>query len=106
MISTVWLKISAKKSYGRWAAGPVHAFKTKPTCRDTEVAIKISLEIPDEIFEEPVFEATVVLPKTTRQIPEKIEIGKGLGEALSKQLGFRVKIDMSDSSSVPEDIGG
>lgn len=96
MISEVWLKIAAKKRYTAWVPGTVQAFKTKPTVNDKEIAVKITIEIPDEVFEEPVYEAKVILPKITRQLPEKIEIANAVQKELSKHLGFKVKLEMNE----------
>lgn len=93
---TVWLKVEAKKKYQRWVPGNIHAFKTKPSTRDNEIAVKVDIQIPDAVFEEPVFEAKLVLPEVTRQFPEKTEIAKHLGAALSERMGFRVKVDMTE----------
>lgn len=94
MIATIWLKIGAKKKYGKWQVGQVHAFKLKPDTRDTEVAFKLTLDIPDEIFEEPVYEAKLSLPKVTRQFPESTEVLRQVEEQLTKRMGFRVKLEM------------
>lgn len=90
----VWLKIEARKRYQRWQTGAIHAFKTKPTTSDSEIAIKINIEIPDEVFEEPVYEAKLVIPKVTRKMPESSEVMKRVGDELSKQFGFKVRLDI------------
>ena len=96
MNATVWIKVAAKKQYGRLQPGTVHAFKTKPATRENEVVVRINLEIPDAVFEDPVFEAKVVLPETVKSFPEKIEIAQQLGQALSEKMGFIVKVDMGE----------
>ena len=96
MKAEVWLKIQGKKTYGRWSVGPVSCSKSKPCTLDKEVAIKLTIEIPDEVFEEPVYEAKVEMPKVTRKLPETVEIARGVGEALSQQLGFKVNVSMSE----------
>lgn len=94
MISNVWLKVQAKKKYGRWQAGHVSAFKTKPDTREDEIALRLTLEVPDEIFEEPVYEAKLLIPKNTNKLPETTEIAKSVAAEISKQVGFRVKVDI------------
>jgi hypothetical protein len=97
MEAVVWLRIEGKKGrYGTpWVPGTIAVAKSKPSPRDNEVAVKITLEIPDAVFDEPVFEAKLKLPETTRNFPEKTEIAQHLGAALSEKMGFRVKVDMS-----------
>lgn len=94
MKASVWLKIEAKKKYGTWAQGHISAFKTKPTTSDNEVAFKIEIEIPDAIFEEPVYEVKLKLPDVTKKFPEISEVKSHLQAELTKKMGFRVKIDM------------
>lgn len=94
MQSIIWLKIEATKRYNKWATGGVHAYKSKPDTRDNEIAVKLTLEIPDEIFEEPVYEARLVMPKITRQLPEMSEVMRNTEKALSEKMGFKVKLEM------------
>lgn len=94
MTAVVWVKIAARKKYNSWHTGQVQAYKTKPETADNEVAIKVILEIPDEVFNDPVYEVKVALPKITRQMPESTEIAKHVGDSLTKKLGFRVRIEM------------
>lgn len=96
MEATLWIKIEGKKSYGRWKAGGVHAYKTKPSTESDEVAVRVTLEIPDSIFEEPVFEAKVTLPESPREFPTQAEVAQNLESVLSERMGFRVKVDMGE----------
>lgn len=98
MEATVWIKVAAKKRYQSWYSGTIHASKTKPTTQDNEVAVRIILDIPDSIFEEPVFEAKFKIPETKRILPDTTEIAKHVGAELSKHMGFRVKLDMTSGA--------
>lgn len=94
MKADFYVKISGKKRYANWSLGHVQAFKTKPATDEQEVAVKFSIDIPDEVFDEPIYEAKLTLPKITRQLPEVSEITKALQTEMSKKLGFKVKIDI------------
>lgn len=76
MQAVVWLKVAGKKQYSNWRAGTITASKTKPNTSDREIAIKFTIDIPDEVFEEPVYEAEIKMPKVTRKLPEITEIAK------------------------------
>lgn len=94
MTVQIWIKVAATKKPWGWKTGPVQAFKVKPSTKGNEIALRLEIEIPDEVFEEPIFEAKLVLPKTSRKLPEMTEISKAVGAELSKQMGFRVKLDI------------
>ena len=96
MIAIVWIKVEGKKRYSSWVAGLVQAFKTKPDTKENEIAVKLTLEIPDAIFEEPVFEANIKLPAVVRNLPERTEIARNVSAALSKELGYKVKIEIPE----------
>jgi hypothetical protein len=95
--ATIWLRIEGKKKGANWWPGEVKASKSKLSTSNKEITIKLELEIPNEVFEEPVFEAKFTLPKTTRQLPTSQEIAKEVGAELTKRMGFRVKLDMGPS---------
>ena len=99
METIVWLKVSAKKwgSYSpAYRAGSVQAFKSKPTTNGNEVAIRLSLSIPDSVFSEPVFEAKVTLPDSKKEVPITAEIQQNVQKVLSDKMGFRVKVSVAD----------
>lgn len=85
MKTDVWLKIGAKKKYGRWAAGEVSVKKTKPTCGGNQIAMKLTLEIPDDIFEEPIYEAAILIPSAGKKVPDRIEVEDTIKKAFAKK---------------------
>lgn len=97
MKTEVWLKIEGKKHYGNWRAGNIQAYKTKPSTSDREITVKVILEIPDEVFEEPVYEVSMKLPKPTHSVPNMSEVSKSVEKELSKQMGFKVKIEIPET---------
>ena len=97
MKTEVWLKIEGKKKYQSWLPGNVQAYKTKPSTNDREITVKVILEIPDEVFEEPVFEVKMTLPKPQHTVPNVSEVSKSVEKELSKQMGFKVKIEIPET---------
>lgn len=95
MKTDVWLKIEGKKRYNNWGPGHVQAFKTKPACNDNEIAVKPNIEIPDTVFEEPVFECRLKLPDVKKELPEMSEVLRGTEKILSDKIGFRVRLSMA-----------
>jgi hypothetical protein len=99
MEKSVWLKITAKKKYSRWEIGQVTAFtKAKPTCKANEIAVKLTLSIPDNLFDEPAYEFKATLPATPRKHVEAAELSKGVAEALSLRMGMKVKVTMEEKT--------
>lgn len=95
MNASFYICITGKKRYANnWWQGPIRVSKNKPSLKENEVAVKLEIEIPNEVFEEPVFEAKFKLPKITKQIPETAVIETAVAEELTKRMGFRVKLSM------------
>jgi hypothetical protein len=96
MITTAWLKVGSRKRGTSFAPGPVSIYKTKPSCRGGEVLVRLEINIPDAYFSDPLFEAKVNLPSPPpRALPQPAEIGKSVADALGKQLGFTVRVEMT-----------
>ncbi len=89
-----WLKIEKRYRYPHIG---VSASTKKPETGPAEIAIRLNLELPDEIFKEPVYEMTVVVPKPSKNLPDRVTVASSLADALAAQIGFRVRID------IPED---
>jgi hypothetical protein len=105
MDATIWLKIEGKKWRGfasKWELGKVSVSKSKPATDEHEIAVKLSLEIPDAVFEEPVFEVKLKMPDTTRRVPDWSEISSDVAGALTKRLGFKVKLEVPQPEEVTE----
>jgi hypothetical protein len=50
-----WSKIGAKNYGSFWRMKGVQAFSSKPATKGNEIAVKVTLDMPDAVFEEPVF---------------------------------------------------
>lgn len=98
MLTEVWLKIKGKKKWQSWTASSISAFKKKPDTAEDEVALKLTLEIPDSLFEQPVFEAKIALPNIKPALPDKSEIASHIEKTMNKKFGFKIKVDMGENS--------
>lgn len=95
MQTSVWLRITGKKKYTRWEIGKVETFqKNKPACSASQIAVKLTLEIPDNIFDDNHYEFKAKIPTAPKSLIEPVELGKEVMEALSKKLGMKVKLDL------------
>src|SRR4051812_25302120 len=97
MKTEVWIKVKAKKKYTSWVASVISASKKKPNTAEDEVVLKLDLEIPDSLFEQPVFQASVKLPDIKPAFPDKLEISSHLEKEMTKKFGFKIKVDMVES---------
>lgn len=97
MKTEIWLKIAGKKNHHWWGIGTVSAFKTKPSIRGSEIALKVVLELPDAIFEIPQYEAKISVPDSI--IPGSVvnaEVADNIAAVLSQQLGINVHVSAED----------
>lgn len=99
MLVTVWLKVEGRKKYANWSQGKLWVGKSKPACGDKEIAVKLELEIPDSVFEEPVYHARIKLPDTTRQLPDSITLQRELTQSLNEKLGFKIKLSVDEPTT-------
>lgn len=86
-----WVCVAAtKKAYGYCPSVP-KASKNKPNVGRNEVAVKITLEIPESYFELPELNASIVLPDTRKEAPEvRVEMQQRIAETLKESLGVHV----------------
>jgi hypothetical protein len=97
MNADIWIVIRGRKyGYQSWALGSIRATKKKPAIASNEIAIRLKLEIPNAVFDEPVFEASISLPEPSINMPNKAEIADGISEAMSRNMGFKVKVSMEE----------
>jgi len=99
----VWMKIGARKSrFGsKWEISTVATFvKSKPNCKANEIALKMTLDVPDEIFEEPVYNLKIALPKPPAKHVEPADLAKEMTKAMSDRMGMKVRVTM-DTNEKP-----
>jgi len=97
MKTDFWVKISAKRTnYGipkQWAANGFDIRKNKPATGPNEVAIKMSVEIPDAYFETPELSAKITVPEDAIKSPIiSADVQSNIAAVLSEQLGMKVHI--------------
>lgn len=67
--------------------------KSNPSLESNEIAIKVSIEIPDEIFDKPSLEAKIVVP--TEAVSKPIisaEVIDNVQDIIKQNTGFEVKL--------------
>ena len=72
---------------------------TTPALESHEIAVKISLDIPEELFTKPQLEATIKVPEDSINSPV-IEAGviDNIKEIVSKQLGIDLNIGVVEDA--------
>lgn len=67
--------------------------KSNPGLDHNEVALKLNLELPDELFKKPTLEATVRVPKEAANPPViTAEVVDNVQDIIKQQTGFSVKL--------------
>ena len=91
-----WVCVSATKTgYGYRPSVP-KASKNKPNVGRNEVAVKVTLEIPDSYFELPELKASIVLPDVRNKQPEaKVEMQQRIADTLKDSLGVNVTFEVN-----------
>lgn len=95
MLSEFWVKIQAKPGYskGTWQPGSVGVTKAKPGTAKNEVAVKVSVDIPDAYFNTPELSVNIIVPKEAVNRPIITpDVEDNLAASISEQLGFRVHV--------------
>lgn len=69
--------------------------KTTPALDYNEIALKLDIELPDELFSKPRLEATIKVPKDAVSAPV-IEAGviDNVQEIIKQNTGFEVRLNM------------
>lgn len=103
MQASFWVKIQVQKKYGGWIKRSVACFATKPGTKKDEVAIKVSIDIPDAYFETPELSANIVIPADSVNKPVITpSVQHNIVEELKKQLGMNVHLCAMDDTPEPE----
>ena len=85
------------KSERRFNDGSDRITKNKPALQGNEIAIRVDLSVPDELFKKPMLQASITMPKDAVSAPViDADIVDNIQETISKQLGVELTI------SVPE----
>lgn len=71
-----------------------------PALAANEVAIKVALELPDEIFTKPVFSADIKIPKEAVSAPViEASVIDNVQEIIKQNLGFEVKLEIVEKDT-------
>jgi len=73
--------------------GVVRTTKNLPALDWNEIAIKMEMEIPDELFKRPHLEAKIVVPQGRKE-PFKAEVLDTMEEAITKHTGYPVTVKL------------
>lgn len=93
METSLWVKVKGRKFYRGWEAGAIKSSKNKPPTGKDEVAVKITLDLPDSLFERPQIEARIEIPKDSVTPPKvDAEVQDNIAEVLTSQLGMKVHV--------------
>lgn len=104
MEANFWVKIEANKRHNRWNSGAVEVRKQKPATKANEVAVRITLNIPDAYFETPELSARISVPESAvNKTLITPEVQTNIGNLISQQLGVKVHISADDPDKTPED---
>lgn len=100
MKTEFWVKIAAKKAkYGlpEWLPMGHEIRKSKPSTGPNEVAVKMTVEIPDAYFETPELSAKICVPESAVKSPIiSADVQSNIAAILSEQLGMTVHVSAGE----------
>jgi len=100
MQSAIWLKIAGKKWYSGWTIGAVSAYKSRPETKVNEIALKVTLDLPDAIFATPQYEAKISVPEGSTNPVVNADVADNIADILSEQLGISVHVTTQSEDDV------
>ena len=67
----------------------------KPALESYEIAIRLNFDIPDSLFDKPLLQANVVIPKNSVSAPTiTADVTDNIAETVSKELGVDLNITL------------
>lgn len=101
MQTSFWLRIGASKSrYGTWEATLPKTSKNKPSTGPGEIAIQVTMDLPESYFIQPEISAKITLPDVDGQRPAvTVDMEKRMAEELKKSLGIVVRFEQAEQES-------
>lgn len=78
--------------------------KNSPGLDSNEIAMKLSIEVPDDIFDKPTLQAKITVPKeaVSRPVIESTVIDN-VEQIIKQNTGFEVKLEVVDSRASQEE---
>lgn len=75
--------------------GTLRITKTSPALDINEIAVKLNIEVPDELFSKPSLEASISVPKDAISKPViEAEVVDNIQEIIKQNTGFEVKLNL------------
>lgn len=85
---TCWLAVTEN--------GGVKSRKNKPDVRANEIPIRLDLDIPDELFQRPVLQANVKVPKESyMQQPITAEVADNIEDIIRQKTGLEFSVTVN-----------
>lgn len=98
---TQYIVVRKRKTYSR-STGYYSSRMTveNPALDASEVAVKVTLELPDAAFEKPAFSAKIVVPKEAVSSPViEASVVDNVQEMIRQGTGFDVKLEVVEPKS-------
>ena len=74
--------------------------RESPALASNEIAVKVSLELPDEIFDKPTFQAQIRVPKEAVSRPIiDAEVIDNVESIIKQNTGFEVKLEVVEKDN-------
>ncbi len=89
------------------SSGAIRVNKKAPTLGWKEVSIGMNLDIPDEIFERPILQASISIPKdAVSQSPINADVQENVSKAIEQATGlkFSIKVEEDVIDKLARDI--
>lgn len=83
---------------GRYAKARMRMTVKQPSLQPRERAVKVSLEIPDALWEEPELHASIIVPETAVSKPViDAQVLDNIQAVLNQQLGMSLQISVVEN---------
>lgn len=97
MDAEFYLVIGAKKQYARRKLSGLRVTRKKPSTGPEEIAVKVTMSIPDALFERPEVEASIVVPASgERSTVVTAEVCDNIETIIRQQTGLSVSVRAVD----------
>lgn len=92
-----WLKFSAVPHYNSYKIGCPKCSVGNPACGKNDIAVKMSVDIPDSYFKLPEITGKIVFPEVRGSQPViTIDLQQRAAQLLKDQMGMHVTFEIED----------
>lgn len=96
--------IVIKKGGGYYPKYTSRMTVNSPSLQSNEIAVKVSIEVPDEIFDKPALTAEIVVPKEAVSKPViSADVIDNVQDIIKQNTGFEVKLEVVEHDSDNEE---